>query len=230
MILDEATAHLDSESEAAVQHALDTALAGRTSLVIAHRLSTIRDADQILVVDDGRIVERGTHEELLAAGGLYAELYRTQFAPGPTPRQCRSPGCRPCERRVMHRAVTGAAGQCRTARHGTVGTPALVGADLPRTGVPHDHSAQADSIASGKPYLVVAPPAGARTRWTLFLGDAEFSIDGGRGARWWSAATGWPTASWCGSTRRTPSAARTSGSGTSPQRSGGFVAESIAAF
>jgi ATP-binding cassette subfamily B protein len=81
VILDEATAHLDSESEVAVQHALDTALAGRTSLVIAHRLSTIRGADQILVVDGGRIVERGTHEELLAAGGHYADLYRTQFAP-----------------------------------------------------------------------------------------------------------------------------------------------------
>ena len=67
VVLDEATAHLDSESEAAVQRALATALAGRTSLVIAHRLSTVRDADQILVVDDGRIVERGTHEELLAA-------------------------------------------------------------------------------------------------------------------------------------------------------------------
>jgi ATP-binding cassette, subfamily B, bacterial len=80
VILDEATAHLDSESEAAVQQALKTALAGRTSLVIAHRLSTIRDADQILVIDDGKVTERGTHEELLAAGGLYAELYHTQFA------------------------------------------------------------------------------------------------------------------------------------------------------
>jgi ATP-binding cassette subfamily B protein len=82
VILDEATAHLDSESEVAVQHALDTALAGRTSLVIAHRLSTIRNADQILVVADGRIVERGTHAELLAAGGQYADLYRTQFTDG----------------------------------------------------------------------------------------------------------------------------------------------------
>ena len=81
MVLDEATAHLDSESEAALQKALDTALAGRTSLVIAHRLSTVRDADQILVVDEGRIVERGRHEELVAAGGLYAELYETQFRP-----------------------------------------------------------------------------------------------------------------------------------------------------
>jgi ATP-binding cassette subfamily B protein len=80
VVLDEATAHLDSESEAAVQRALKTALAGRTSLVIAHRLSTIREADQILVVDGGRITERGTHEQLLAAGGLYADLYRTQFA------------------------------------------------------------------------------------------------------------------------------------------------------
>jgi ATP-binding cassette subfamily B protein len=83
VVLDEATAHLDSESEVAVQRALDTALEGRTSLVIAHRLSTVRSADQILVVDDGRIVERGTHESLLSQGGLYAELYRTQFAPEP---------------------------------------------------------------------------------------------------------------------------------------------------
>src|SRR5687768_1892967 len=80
VILDEATAHLDSESEVAVQHALDTALSGRTSLVIAHRLSTIRSADQILVIDDGRITETGTHDELLALGGRYADLYRTQFA------------------------------------------------------------------------------------------------------------------------------------------------------
>ena len=80
VVLDEATAHLDSESEVAVQRALKTALAGRTSLVIAHRLSTIREADQILVVDAGRITERGTHDELLAAGGLYADLYHTQFA------------------------------------------------------------------------------------------------------------------------------------------------------
>jgi ATP-binding cassette subfamily B protein len=80
VVLDEATAHLDSESEAAVQRALATALTGRTSLVIAHRLSTIREADQILVIDDGRVRERGEHADLLAAGGLYAELYRTQFA------------------------------------------------------------------------------------------------------------------------------------------------------
>jgi ATP-binding cassette subfamily B protein len=80
VVLDEATAHLDSESEAAVQQAFATALAGRTSLVIAHRLSTVRQADQILVLDAGRIVERGTHDELLAANGLYAELHRTQFA------------------------------------------------------------------------------------------------------------------------------------------------------
>ncbi len=79
VVLDEATAHLDSESELAVQIALKTALAGRTSVVIAHRLSTVRDADQILVVAAGRIVERGRHADLLAAGGLYAELYRTQF-------------------------------------------------------------------------------------------------------------------------------------------------------
>lgn len=80
VILDEATAHLDSTSEAAVQAALGEALAGRTSVVIAHRLSTIRAADQILVVEDGRVVERGTHTDLLAAGGRYEQLYRTQFA------------------------------------------------------------------------------------------------------------------------------------------------------
>jgi len=80
VVLDEATAHLDSESELAVQRALDTALAGRTALVIAHRLSTVRGADQILVVADGRIVERGKHHELLAEGRLYADLYNTQFA------------------------------------------------------------------------------------------------------------------------------------------------------
>jgi ATP-binding cassette, subfamily B, bacterial len=79
VILDEATAHLDSTSEAAVQAALSEALAGRTAVVIAHRLSTVRAADLILVVEDGRIVERGTHTELLAAGGRYEELYRTQF-------------------------------------------------------------------------------------------------------------------------------------------------------
>ena len=80
VVLDEATAHLDSESEAAVQRALKTALAGRTSLVIAHRLSTIREADQILVIESGRVIERGQHADLLAADGLYADLYRTQFA------------------------------------------------------------------------------------------------------------------------------------------------------
>ncbi|HYN97695.1 MAG TPA: ABC transporter ATP-binding protein [Pilimelia sp.] len=79
VVLDEATAHLDSTSEAAVQAALGEALDGRTAVVIAHRLSTVRAADLILVVEDGRIVERGTHTELLAAGGRYEELYRTQF-------------------------------------------------------------------------------------------------------------------------------------------------------
>lgn len=80
VILDEATAHLDSTSEAAVQEALGEALEGRTAVVIAHRLSTIRAADLILVIEDGRIVERGNHTELLGRGGRYAQLYRTQFA------------------------------------------------------------------------------------------------------------------------------------------------------
>jgi ATP-binding cassette, subfamily B, bacterial len=83
VVLDEATAHLDSESEVAVQRALDRAMEGRTSIVIAHRLSTVRNADLIVVVDRGRIVQRGRHDELLADGGLYAELYHTQFDQSP---------------------------------------------------------------------------------------------------------------------------------------------------
>ena len=80
LVLDEATSHLDSQSEALIQDALKKVMAGRTSLVIAHRLSTILAADLILVMDRGRIVERGTHDELLAQGGLYAQLYETQFS------------------------------------------------------------------------------------------------------------------------------------------------------
>ena len=83
VVLDEATAHLDSESEVAVQRALDMAMVGRTSIVIAHRLSTIRNADLIIVVDQGRIVQRGRHDELMHEGGLYTELYRTQFDQSP---------------------------------------------------------------------------------------------------------------------------------------------------
>jgi ATP-binding cassette subfamily B protein len=78
VILDEATAHLDSETEALVQQALKSALQGRTSIVIAHRLSTIKDADQIIVLEHGEIVERGKHDDLVAAGGLYSELYARQ--------------------------------------------------------------------------------------------------------------------------------------------------------
>jgi ATP-binding cassette, subfamily B, bacterial len=96
VILDEATAHLDSETEVLIQQALDEALAGRTSLVIAHRLSTIQAADQILVIDGGRVVERGTHDELSTAGGLYQELYLTQYA-----RTARPPSTPSGERRAV---------------------------------------------------------------------------------------------------------------------------------
>jgi ATP-binding cassette subfamily B protein len=89
LVLDEATAHLDSRSEALIQQALDGVMRGRTSLVIAHRLSTILAADQILVLDGGQIVERGTHAELLAQGGLYARLYETQFRTSLTPVEAR---------------------------------------------------------------------------------------------------------------------------------------------
>jgi ATP-binding cassette subfamily B protein len=80
VVLDEATAHLDAESEAAVQRALDETMSTRTSLVIAHRLSTIRNADQILVIENGSIAQRGSHAELFKEGGLYRDLYETQFA------------------------------------------------------------------------------------------------------------------------------------------------------
>ena len=79
LILDEATSHLDSETESLVQEALSALLPGRTSFVIAHRLSTIRQADQILVIEAGRLIDRGTHEQLLERGGLYADLHATQF-------------------------------------------------------------------------------------------------------------------------------------------------------
>ena len=98
VILDEATAHLDSESEAAVQRALSVALSGRTALVIAHRLSTVREADQILVIDEGRIVERGTHTELVAAAravcGAVPDAVRGRGQPGPALRHRRRAGHR----------------------------------------------------------------------------------------------------------------------------------------
>ena len=80
LLLDEATSSIDTRTELQVQAAFDELMAGRTSFVVAHRLSTIRNADCILVMRDGQIIERGTHDELLAAGGFYAELYRSQFA------------------------------------------------------------------------------------------------------------------------------------------------------
>jgi ABC-type multidrug transport system fused ATPase/permease subunit len=79
LILDEATSSVDTRTERQIQTALDTLLSGRTSFVIAHRLSTIRNADQVLVLDDGQIIERGTHQSLLATGGFYHDLYMSQF-------------------------------------------------------------------------------------------------------------------------------------------------------
>jgi ATP-binding cassette subfamily B protein len=107
VILDEATAHLDSESEAAVQRALSVALSGRTALVIAHRLSTVREADQILVMDGGRIVERGTHEALVARAGLYAELYHTQFAVTDSPPLAGAPAPEDAAQAAVQAVVTG---------------------------------------------------------------------------------------------------------------------------
>jgi ATP-binding cassette subfamily B protein len=91
VVLDEATAHLDSRSEAAVQQALERALVGRTAIVIAHRLSTVLKADLILVVQEGRIVQRGTHAQLAAVPGLYEQLYRTQFAAQEPPAHAQTP-------------------------------------------------------------------------------------------------------------------------------------------
>jgi ATP-binding cassette subfamily B protein len=85
LILDEATSHLDSQSEALIQDAMQKVMQGRTSIVIAHRLSTVRGADQILVMQKGQLVQRGRHEDLLTQGGLYANLYETQFHPQTSP-------------------------------------------------------------------------------------------------------------------------------------------------
>ena len=155
VVLDEATAHLDSESEVAIQRALATALAGRTSLVIAHRLSTVRAADQILVVDGGQIAERGTHDELLAAGGVYAGLYRTQFAPQAALRSFLEEGNGARERR--HR---GTCGQCGA------GAPAGGAVRLGRRRGPGPAGAERDRVEQAGPARlrpgVLVPAFGCR--------------------------------------------------------------------
>ncbi len=149
VVLDEATAHLDSESEAAVQRALRETLAGRTSLVIAHRLSTVREADELLVIDDGRIVERGTHASLLAENGLYAELYRTQFAD----QEDRSGGGR--SDRLIHAAAGRPGGRGQLGRTHDLGQM-LDGA-----------SDSGITKARAHPQLVTGDPSGAcGTRWS----------------------------------------------------------------
>ncbi len=129
VILDEATAHLDSETELLVQQALAEALRGRTSIVIAHRLSTIQAADQILVLDGGRVVERGTHDDLVEEGGLYAELYQTQYL--------RGVGRSPPARRSLPSPARAALGENATEDHDLADHPrvdvALVGVG-PRRG------------------------------------------------------------------------------------------------
>lgn len=132
VVLDEATAHLDSESEAAVQRALKTALSNRTSLVIAHRLSTVREADQILVIDEGRVRERGTHEELLAAGGLYTHLYTTQFSKSETLPPPRSNGHR---EQAPPQAPTGPRIRTRGGAMGGGTGPAGMGGGMPGGGM-----------------------------------------------------------------------------------------------
>ena len=160
VILDEATAHLDSTSEMAVQAALAEALAGRTAIVIAHRLSTVVAADLILVVEAGRIVERGRHEELLAAGGRYAELYRTQFA---AVRDCRSlptdgRSDRPSSCRQLGRGAAAARGRvtANRVRPGWLSTSTR----------PWWASTTAATMARPRPVLPPVAAPGVRTRLT----------------------------------------------------------------
>jgi ATP-binding cassette subfamily B protein len=138
VVLDEATAHLDSESELAVQQALSVALQGRTSLVIAHRLSTVREADQILVMESGQVAETGTHEELLAAGGLYAELYITQFkGQEAQPNGGRHPAASPAERSGAPAEPAGKPVALAGASAEAAGSPAvLAGAPAEPAGAP----------------------------------------------------------------------------------------------
>ena len=137
VVLDEATAHLDAGSEAAVQDALAVALEGRTSIVIAHRLATIRHADEIAVIDHGRVVERGTHDELVAAGGVYARLNHTQFATAawPDPRPTSGPGPSGTRRRPGQQVVGRHRVHDPLQRYITLGRPvAAVGLPFQLTG------------------------------------------------------------------------------------------------
>ncbi len=129
VLLDEATAHLDSHSESAVQAALGEALSGRTALVIAHRLSTIREADLILVIEAGRIVEQGTHEELLRRGGRYEVLHRTQFD---TERRSTASEAQLSDRRANSSSTTDGSYFVKTGVGFSIGVPTTIARDSQR--------------------------------------------------------------------------------------------------
>ena len=166
VILDEATSHLDSESELAIQHALADALVGRTSLVIAHRLSTIVAADRILVLEDGRIIESGRHDELLRAGGLYTDLYQTQVdGTSPTRRPPTRGDTLPVMNRTTRRICALGALVCGggRARGGDRGALEQLGAAARRVGA--RHRGAHGRVVRGDRARRRAPGRDGRSRW-----------------------------------------------------------------